>query len=138
VLGKTRQKGNKAAEDEKLDSTTDSVHMNLGKLREIEKDREAWQLQSTGSQRVEHDLVSEQQQRKWSLDDLSQGLAWPRVNCLMLICLSVRVCVCVCMCEQYGKSRASEPIWEAVSKPHEVKMGGLVACPSPDGSKMTI
>ena len=85
------------AEDEKLDGITDSVNMNLGKLRETEKDREAWQLQSMGSQRVEHDSVAEQQQRGWSLDDLSQGLAWPGVNCLMLICLSVRGgCVCVC------------------------------------------
>ena len=50
--------------------------------------------------------------------------------------------VCVCVCVQYRRedfhSRASDPIWEAVSEPHEVKMGGLIACPSPDGSKMTI
>ena len=71
------------------------MNMNLGKLWETEEDREAWQLQSMGSQRVEHDLVTELQRRR-SLDDLSLGLAWPRVNCLMLICLSVRgVCVCV-------------------------------------------
>ena len=68
MLGKTRQKGNKAAEDEKLDSTTDSVHMNLGKLREIEKDREAWQLQSTGSQRVGHNLATEEQPMGLSLE----------------------------------------------------------------------
>ena len=73
------------------------MKMNLGKLWETEEGRAAWQLQSMGSQRVEHDSVTELQ-RRWSLDDLSQGLAWPRVNCLMLICLSVRgVCVCVCV-----------------------------------------
>ena len=45
----------------------DSMDVNLSKLREIVKDREARQLQrnllqSMGSQRVGHDLVPEQQQ----------------------------------------------------------------------------
>ena len=35
--------------------------MSLSKLWEIVKDREAWLLQSTGSQRVRHELVTEQQ-----------------------------------------------------------------------------
>ena len=44
-----------------LGSITDSLDMNLSKLREIVKDRRAWLLQSMGLQRVEHDLVTEQQ-----------------------------------------------------------------------------
>ena len=34
--------------------------MNLSKLGEMVKDREAWHAQSTGSQRVGRDLVAEQ------------------------------------------------------------------------------
>ena len=38
-----------------LDGIIDSVDMNLSKLREMVKDREAWVLQSMGLQRVEQD-----------------------------------------------------------------------------------
>ena len=45
-----------------LDSITDSMHMNLSKLWEIEDDRGAWLTAvSMGSQRVRHDLATEQQ-----------------------------------------------------------------------------
>ena len=46
-----------------LASITDSMDMNLSKLQEIQEDRtgEPGVLQSMGSQRVGHDLASEQQ-----------------------------------------------------------------------------
>ena len=43
-----------------LDSNTDSMHMNLSKLREIEKDRSLAVLQSTGSQRAGRNEATEQ------------------------------------------------------------------------------
>ena len=38
-----------------LDSTTNSMDMNLGNLQEIVKDREDWSAAVMGSQRVRHD-----------------------------------------------------------------------------------
>ena len=46
----------------RLDGFINSTHMSLSKLREIVKDRETCLLQSTGSPRAGHDLVTEQQQ----------------------------------------------------------------------------
>ena len=43
-----------------LDSITDSMAMNLSKLQEILKDREDWHAAFMGSQRVRHDLATEQ------------------------------------------------------------------------------
>ena len=44
-----------------MDDITDSMDMNLSKLRDIVKDREARMLRTMGSQRVGHDLAIEQQ-----------------------------------------------------------------------------
>ena len=44
-----------------LDSISDSMDMNLSKLQEIVKDREAWHASLHGSQRVGHHLLTEQQ-----------------------------------------------------------------------------
>ena len=51
-----------------LDSITDSVVTNLSKLREIVADREEpGMLQSIGSQRVRHDIVTEQQRQFFAI-----------------------------------------------------------------------
>ena len=49
-----------------LDSITDSLDMNLHKLQEIVKDREPGVLQSMGSRRDGHDLVTEKQQKSYN------------------------------------------------------------------------
>ena len=45
-----------------LDSITDSMDVNLGKLREVVRDREVWRAAvQGGSRKIGHDLVAEQQ-----------------------------------------------------------------------------
>ena len=56
-----------------LDSITNSLDMNLSKLQGMVKIREAWYAKSMGSQRVSHDLATEQPQKDKQIN--------PRSNC---------------------------------------------------------
>ena len=61
MLGKTEGKQRKGWQGMRwLDSIPDSMDVNLSKLQEIVKLREAWYAQSMGFQRVRHDLGTEQ------------------------------------------------------------------------------
>ena len=61
-----------------IDSISDSVDMNLSKLREIEKDRGAQRAEVHGAKGVGHDLETEEQQR--TILNAFRVLANPHLN----------------------------------------------------------
>ena len=62
-----KAKGEGEIEDERLDSITDSVVINLSRLWKIVKDRGTWRAVVHGVPRVGHNLATEQQQQEWHL-----------------------------------------------------------------------
>jgi len=100
-----------------LDGITDLMDMNLGKFQEIVRDREAWVLQSMRSQRVGHNLATEQQQKylgspgksefrhcwaqgpKWLTSPLSLS-PWLPGLLFLLVCLSFHTVLIFSCCRQ--------------------------------------
>jgi len=59
-----------------LDGITDLMNRSLSKLQEIVKNRDPGVLQSMGSQQIEHDLATEQQQQSNMNGVLSKRGIW--------------------------------------------------------------
>ena len=60
-----------------LDGITDTMDMNLGKLRKMVRDWEAWHAAVRGSKRVGHDWVTEQHSQtveRWNMEQQKSPL----------------------------------------------------------------
>ena len=66
-----------------MDGITDSMEMSLSKLQEVVEDQKAGVLQSMGSQRVRHDLVTGQ------LLGLHMAVTFLSLHIFPFLCLSV-------------------------------------------------
>ena len=65
-----------------LDSITDSIDTNLSKLRVTEEDRGVWCAESTGSQRVRHDLATKQQRFQVFFGTIHKNLSLIHSECV--------------------------------------------------------
>jgi len=64
MLGKTEDRRERGHQKMRwLDDITNAKDMNLGKFREMMRDREGWHAAVHGLQRAGHDLATEQQQQ---------------------------------------------------------------------------
>ena len=72
-----------------LDGITDSVDMNLSKLWEMLRDRKSVILQSMGSRRVGHDLVTEQQCQHASEGNSALNVSGFQFSSVAQLCLTL-------------------------------------------------
>ena len=81
MLGKVEGKRRRGQQRMRwLDSITDSMDMNVGKLQEIARDREAGMLQSMRSQRIRHDLGTDRHHHQMSRFSVKYVLDYPELN----------------------------------------------------------